>query len=84
MEKELRAYVINANNIPHDFNMSGYSILDWVSYEEQHGRLTDEAERFIQLCEKNGGVYSLYGFMQAINVSDIILLNDYVFITRAY
>jgi len=84
MKKELRAYVINADNIPDDFSMSGHSIMNWVSYEEQHGKLTDEAERFITLCEERGDVYSLYGFLQAFNVDEMVGMNDFVFITKAY
>jgi hypothetical protein len=83
-QKKPRVYVLNADDIPDDFNMSGHSIVDWVNYEEQHGKLTDEAERFITLCEEVGNVYSLYGFLEAFNVEEMIGMNDFVFITRAY
>lgn len=83
-QKEVRVFVLSADVIPDDFSMSGYEIENWVGYQEHHNQLTENAKRFIELCEEHGDVYSLYGFHTAFNISSLIGVNDYVFITNLY
>ena len=81
MEKEIRVYVLSANEIQID---GGYAIDNWNDYEQAGQELPDEAKLFIRLAEKNGSVYSLKGFMVAYNINEEVGANDYVFITQAY
>jgi len=81
MEKEIRVYVLSANEIQID---GGYAIDNWNDYEQAGQELPDEAKLFIRLAEKNGSVYSLKGFMVAHNINEEVGANDYVFITQAY
>jgi len=81
MEKEIRVYVLSANEIQID---GGYAIDNWNDYEQAGQELPDEAKLFIRLAEKNGSVYSLKGFMVAYNINEEVGANDYVIITQAY
>jgi hypothetical protein len=81
--KEMRVYVMSAD-YDFDFDISGYEIENWVGYQEQHNKLPSNAEKFIEVCENNGTVYSMYGFHQAFNIEESIGTNDYVFITNFY
>lgn len=79
--KETRVYVLSSD-VDFPFDMSGYEIENWLLYAEAHGRLTDEAEVFVTMCEEQGSVYSLYGFQRAFNIDDeTSSSNDYIFIT---
>jgi hypothetical protein len=83
-KKETRVFVINVDELPDDSTISGHDIQNWLSYEEIHGKITSEAEEFIKLCEERGDVYSLYGFHEALNVDELIGMNDYTYITNKY
>lgn len=78
--KETRVYVLSAD-IDLGFPMSGYEIQNWLSYQENHGKLPPNAELFIEEAEKQGSVYSLYGFHEAFNIEQSVGNNDYIFIT---
>ena len=79
--KEKRVFVINADNIPADWNFSGYDISEW---KECTGELPKKAKDFINFAEKNGSVYTINGFMDAYNIGETIGMNDYIFITDKY
>ena len=83
MNKEFRVYVLSADN-DNELKLSGYEIENWNHYQEQHNKLTEEANKFIELCEAEGSVFSLTGFQTAFNLDETISLNDYIFITNSY
>lgn len=79
--KEYRAYVLDASVAGEKiYNISGYLIDNWGEYK----KLPKEALLFIQMCEEQGTVYSLKGLMTAINITEDVGNNDYVFITNLY
>lgn len=57
MNKETRVYALDMNQIPKEY--------DGIDYTE----FTNE--EFISLCELQGGVYSLKGFVKAFNVEEV-------------
>lgn len=79
--KEKRVYVVNVDKIPADWNFSGYDISSWKNLD---GKLPQKAKDFIKFAEENGSVYTLDGFMDAVNIGETIGRNDYIFITDKY
>jgi len=78
--KEYRVYVLDADCS----KFTSYDIDNWLSYQEIHGKLTDDAKTFISECERVGNVYTLTGFNNASNLEEINLNNSYIFITNCY
>lgn len=81
--KEYRVYILDVD-IEADFDINAYEVENWVLYQERHEKLTTEAEKFISLCEEQGEVYSLNGFQNALNIEDININNNFIFITNCY
>lgn len=84
--KEYRSYWLSASDeklCKHIPNISGYLIKDWADCPEGKN-LPLSALKFIKICEEQGTVASLKGFMVAFNIEEEIGMNDYVFITNKY
>lgn len=78
--KELFVYVVSATNEALDelSDISAYHINDWMEQSE----LCDDAKRFCKIAEEEGTVYSLNGLVNALNFEDILITDDWVFITN--
>jgi len=82
--KEIRVYVLSADN-DNELNLSSHKIESWSFFEKFEGKLPEEAEKFIELCEIEGSVYSLIGFQTTFNSDDTISnLSNFMFITNRY
>lgn len=79
--KEFRVYILSAND---EFDTNGYKIENWKAFEQKINRLDTKAEEYISACEKRGEVYSLIGFENVINHSEIDLSNSWIYITNNY
>lgn len=80
--QEYRVYVLETDT-PGVY-ISGYDLENWKNYEDEKSELLEEAKEFISLCEQNGGVYSLTGFMDALNFEEVNVDNLWVYITNNY
>lgn len=84
--KETRVYVLNADflNASGELSCSAYDIEEWKGYEKMGEALPEAAQTFIHLAEREGTVYSLEVFENALNLEELSLENNWVFITKAY
>jgi hypothetical protein len=81
-KKELRVFVVSADDDSLPYNVSGYLIDEWANWNENE--LPNEAKKFIDIAEQRGNVYSLNKFLFAFNIEESIGMNDYIFITDKY
>ena len=79
--KEFRVYVLSADN---DFDTCALDIENWQLYEQRHGCLPSQAEIYIDICEKEGSVYSVDDFVNAMNFQENDLSNSWIYITNNY
>ena len=79
--KEFRVYVLSAD---YDFDTCALDIENWQYYEQRHGYLPSQAEIYIDICEKEGSVYSLEDFVNAMNFQENDLSNSLIYITNNY
>jgi len=84
--KEHRVYLyefhIDSDSDDDFFNAE--SVENFYLYEGYHNKLNPQAERFIELCEQEGTVYSLSQFCEELN-NDRLNTDNFVFyITDKY
>lgn len=84
--KEYRVYLyeFHIDSDSDDYFFNAESVENFYLYEEHHNKLNQQAEMFIELCEKDGTVYSLSQFCEELN-NDRLNTDNFVFyITDKY
>lgn len=75
--KETKVFVCDLYMIESISNVNAESISNWNGDE-------DEAKEFIEVAKKEGDVYSLQGFQNALNNDELFFDESYVYITNNY
>lgn len=76
-KKEILVFVVPI----YEVITSGYNISNWKSNETI---LSEEVKEFITKARKNGLVYSLREFQNALNFEELSLNDSWVYITDNY
>ena len=80
--KEMRFYVLPVDEYLLDIYVQ--RINEWKNFELKNGVLHKDAEEFITLCEQEGTVYSLDGFVTLCNNGGEEIGNSWLYNTDKY